>query len=269
MVQANSGPDTNGSQFFITFVATPWLDGRHVVFGKLVEGMPVLRAMERVQTGANDRPKKTVAITACGELLNGMTTSEAAHAYVAAAEARKQEELAASSRLHGMSLKDLMAGSNKRLMARDIANAGVPLSFGRASKARATGAAGEEARGSTNPAAVAEKALAAHIAQQRVTAGVDGTLEGAPITAASRGAMGALLALGTSAASSASEAPSVSATPAEGAEGAEGAARPAGTAADEALPGVDASVRDKLAALRQRMNAGRKDNRKQVEFEFK
>jgi cyclophilin family peptidyl-prolyl cis-trans isomerase len=52
---ANAGPNTNGSQFFITFAATPHLDGKHVVFGRLVEGKEGLRALERVTT-ANDSP---------------------------------------------------------------------------------------------------------------------------------------------------------------------------------------------------------------------
>ncbi|KAL0382121.1 UNVERIFIED_CONTAM: Peptidyl-prolyl cis-trans isomerase CYP21-2 [Sesamum calycinum] len=64
---ANSGPDSNGSQFFITTVTTSWLDGRHVVFGKVLSGMDVVRKIEAEgkQSGA---PKSTVTISDSGEL---------------------------------------------------------------------------------------------------------------------------------------------------------------------------------------------------------
>ena len=64
---ANAGPDTNGSQFFITFTPTPWLDGNHVVFGELTVGEAVLRALEAggTQTGV---PRYTFRITNCGEI---------------------------------------------------------------------------------------------------------------------------------------------------------------------------------------------------------
>ncbi|XP_041809070.1 peptidyl-prolyl cis-trans isomerase E isoform X2 [Chelmon rostratus] len=63
---ANSGPNSNGSQFFITTDKTDWLDGKHVVFGDLVEGMDVLNAME-AQGSKDGKPKQKVIISDCGE----------------------------------------------------------------------------------------------------------------------------------------------------------------------------------------------------------
>ena len=72
---ANAGPNTNGSQFFLCTAQTPWLDGRHVVFGKVVEGMDVVDKIEThgSQSGATD---KRIIIADCGELKEKAVTKK-------------------------------------------------------------------------------------------------------------------------------------------------------------------------------------------------
>ena len=62
LAMANRGPNTNGSQFFVTTVACPWLNGRHTIFGQISKGMDVVKKIEGTKTGPQDRPVTAVVI---------------------------------------------------------------------------------------------------------------------------------------------------------------------------------------------------------------
>jgi peptidyl-prolyl cis-trans isomerase A (cyclophilin A) len=126
---ANSGPATNGSQFFITHKATPWLDGKHSVFGQVVHGIDVIDSIANVEKGAQDKPKEDIIIESVTIHRKGETAEafDAANVFNTEKEAISKREMEKNKIILEKSQSDFNASIEKYASGAKITQSGLGI----------------------------------------------------------------------------------------------------------------------------------------------
>lgn len=263
---ANAGPNTNGSQFFITFAPAPWLDGKHVVFGRVVDGASLIMQMERVVTGANDRPRAPITITDCGvcKVAGDLELSSSARIEALARAAEERLPPAATSSTAAVALSRGGRGAN---IAGAIADAGLPLHFGKQKplKPGSRAAVAAEAASETHAMSMARLVQQQMLEQHKAAAAVrDAAVIAAAALAAATGSADDTEAVADGeeageATASRGEAPSLAqaSSSADVRERDDAAVQEGGDAASST---TRSHLQDKLFQLRLKMNSGRREN---------
>ena len=270
---ANAGPNTNNSQFFITFAPCPWLDGKHVVFGRVVEGTALVQQMERVVTGANDKPRAPITITDCGVVRTAGdgTLSDAARIEALARATEERLPPAAGPAAAAADEGPSQRGGKRGGIAAVIADAGLPLHFGKqraprpgSKAALAAAAESAESRGAAMARLVQLQMAEQHKAAAAAQSSALASAANAAVAAAAEGGAGGDEGEGGGDDDTGGKGGvDAAGAPAAGGQGALPAAA-AGTAAASGgsvgCGGGGGGLQDKLFQLRLKMNAGRKDN---------